>query len=45
MTPGQLDSFKEEMLNYSKKNLVKITAYIEKVFAIKYKTDEVRATR
>ena len=41
MTPDQLDSFKEEMLNYSQKNLVKVTAYIEKVFAIKYKTDEV----
>ena len=41
MSPDQLDEFKAEMLKYSKKNLIKITAYIEKVFAAQYITDQV----
>ena len=42
MTKLQLDNFKEEVLAYSRKNLVKITAYVEKVFAVEYMTDQVR---
>ena len=41
MSPDQLDKFKAEILKYSKKNLIKITAYIEKVFAAQYITDQV----
>ena len=40
MTPADLDLFQKIMLKYSEKNLVKITAYIEKVFAEQYVTDE-----
>ena len=40
MTPSDLDLFQKVMLKYSEKNLVKITAYIEKVFAEQYITDE-----
>ena len=42
MSKLQLDSFKGEVLAYSRKNLVKITAYVEKVFAVEYMTDQVR---
>ena len=42
MTKLQLDNFKEEVLAYSRKNLVKITTYVEKVFAVEYMTDQVR---
>ena len=41
MTTIELENFKEEILKYSRKNLVKITAYIEKVFAAQYMTDQV----
>ena len=41
MSPEQLDEFKSEILKYSKRNLIKITAYIEKVFAAQYITDQV----
>ena len=41
MSPDQLDGFKAEILTYSKKNLIKIRAYIEKVFAAQYMTDQV----
>ena len=41
MSPDQLDEFKAGILKYSKKNLIKITAYIEKVFAARYITDQV----
>ena len=37
-----MDNFKEEVLAYSRKNLVKITTYVEKVFAVEYMTDQVR---
>ena len=40
MTPSDLDLFQKIMLKYSRENLVKITAYIEKVFAEQYLTDE-----
>ena len=36
-----MKQFKAEILKYSKKNLIKITAYIEKVFAAQYITDQV----
>ena len=42
MSPQELAKFKKEMLTYSERNLIKITAYIEKVFAVKYITDEVK---
>ena len=42
MSPQKLDEFKSEMMNYSKRNLIKITAYIEKVFAAQYITDQVK---
>ena len=41
MSGENLTEFKTEVLKYSKKNLVKITAYIEKVFAAQYITDQV----
>ena len=41
ISPQQLDEFKSEILKYSKRNLIKITAYIEKVFAAQYITDQV----
>lgn len=41
MTTIEMENFKEEILKYSRKNLVKITAYIEKVFAAQYMTDQV----
>ena len=41
MSTGQLDKFKSEILKYCKKNLIKITVYIEKVFAAQYITDQV----
>ena len=41
MSPQQLDEFKSEIMKYSKRNLIKITAYIEKVFAAQYVTDQV----
>ena len=41
MSPEQLDKFKSEILKYCKKNLIKITVYIEKVFAAQYITDQV----
>ena len=41
MNTTELNSFKDEMLLYSERNLVKIVAYIEKVFAVQYQTDEV----
>ena len=41
MSPDQLDEFKAEILTYSKRNLIKIRAYIEKVFAAQYITDQV----
>ena len=40
ITPSDLDLFQKIVLKYSEKNLVKITAYIEKVFAEQYITDE-----
>ena len=40
MTPADLDLFQKIMLKYSEKNLVKITAYIEKVFSEQFVTDE-----
>ena len=43
MTATDLDSFKKEVLAYSRKNLIKITAYIEKVFAAQYVTDQASA--
>ena len=42
MSGENLTEFKTEVLKYSKKNLVKVTAYIEKVFAAQYITDQVR---
>ena len=42
LTRTQLDNFKEEVLAYSKRNLVQITAYVEKVFAVQYMTDQVK---
>ena len=41
MSSDQMKQFKAEILKYSKKNLIKITAYIEKVFAAQYITDQV----
>ena len=43
MSVENLTEFKTAVLKYSKKNLVKVTAYIEKVFAAQYITDQVTA--
>ena len=42
MTEVEMDSFKKILLEYCQNNLIKVVAYIEKVYAEKYKTDEVR---
>ena len=41
MSGENLTEFKTAVLKYSKKNLIKVTAYIEKVFAAQYITDQV----
>ena len=45
ISPEKLDEFKSEILKYSKRNLIKITAYIEKVFAAQYITDQVNLVK
>ena len=44
MTEVEMDRFKNVLLEYCRNNLVKVVTYIEKVYAEKYKTDEVRNT-
>ena len=41
MSGENLTEFKTVVLKYSRKNLIKVTAYIEKVFAAQYITDQV----
>jgi hypothetical protein len=44
MSTAELASFEKEILTYSEKNLIKINAYIEKVFAVQYMTDQESST-